>query len=111
MVKSDLIVRLLKKAIALNGLRRYLIDGFPRNKENMEAFERIIGHEVEIRNLIYFECSEQCMVDRITERGKTSGRADDNPDTIKKRLTTFTNETVPVVREFEDRGKLIRVNA
>lgn len=66
LVKSDLIVRLLKKAIALNGLRRYLIDGFPRNKENMEAFERIIGHEVDIRNLIYFECSEQCMVDRIT---------------------------------------------
>lgn len=77
----------------------------------MEAFSRIIGNEVDVRNLIYFECSEQCMIDRITERGKTSGRADDNPDTIKKRLATFTNETVPVVKDFEDRGKVVRVNA
>jgi adenylate kinase family enzyme len=53
-----LIVRLLKKAIALNGTRRYLIDGFPRNKENMESFNRIVGNEVDVRNLIYFECSE-----------------------------------------------------
>jgi adenylate kinase family enzyme len=58
LVHSDLIVRLLKKAIALNGTRRYLIDGFPRNKENMDSFHRIVGNEVDVRSLIYFECSE-----------------------------------------------------
>jgi UMP-CMP kinase len=51
------------------------------------------------------------MIDRITERSKTSGRADDNPETIKKRLATFTNETVPVVKEFELKGKVIKVDA
>jgi adenylate kinase family enzyme len=51
------------------------------------------------------------MTSRITERGKTSGRADDNPETIKKRLATFTNETVPIVHDFESRGKAIKVNA
>jgi UMP-CMP kinase len=51
------------------------------------------------------------MISRITERGRTSGQADDNPETIKKRLGTFTNETVPVVHDFENRGKAIKVNA
>ncbi len=42
-----------------------------------------------VRNLIYFDCPTEILVERINQRGKTSGRADDNPDTIKKRLDTF----------------------
>jgi adenylate kinase family enzyme len=44
---------------------------------------------VVVRNLIYFDAPTQVLVDRIMERAKTSNRADDNPDTIKKRLETF----------------------
>jgi len=39
LVPSDLTVKLIRKAIAVNGTRRYLIDGFPRNKENWEKFQ------------------------------------------------------------------------
>lgn len=111
LVSSELIVKLIKKAIAQNGIRRYLIDGFPRDDVNLSSWNSIIGSEVDARYLIYFNCPEEKMVERIMERGKTSGRADDNPETIKKRLATFTNSTIPVLELFKKQGKVIEVNA
>jgi adenylate kinase family enzyme len=105
------VVKLLKRGIETYGKRRYLFDGFPRNQENWEEFEKQLAGEVVVRNLIYFDCPSQVLVDRIMERAKTSGRSDDNPDTIKKRLDTFTNETVPIVKSFEEKNNCIRVDA
>lgn len=42
-----------------------------------------------VRNLIYFDCPIQTLLDRMAERSKTSGRSDDNPETMKKRIATF----------------------
>jgi len=39
--------------------------------------------------LLYFECSQEVMEARMIERSKTSGRSDDNPETIKKRIEVF----------------------
>lgn len=45
------------------------------------------------------------------ERAKLSGRSDDNPETIKKRLETFENETLPIVKDFDNKGNCIKVDA
>ena len=45
------------------------------------------------------------------ERAKSSGRADDNPETIQKRIDTFESETKPVVKSFQDKNNCIRVDA
>ena len=45
------------------------------------------------------------------ERAKTSNRADDNPETIKKRLDTFQNETKPIVESFERKNNCIKIDA
>ena len=52
---------------------------------------------------MYFECSNEVMVERLLNRAKTSGRVDDNEETIKKRLKTFENQTLPVLEVFNDR--------
>ena len=62
-------------------------------------------------SLLYFECSHESMKTRILERGKTSGRSDDNPETVEKRLRTFENETKPVLQYFHEKGNVITVNA
>lgn len=86
LISSELVVKLLKKNIIANGNRRYLIDGFPRNRENWEEFEKQLADYVVIRNLLYFDCPNDIMTERIIGRSKTSGRSDDNPETIKLRL-------------------------
>jgi adenylate kinase family enzyme len=52
-----LTVRLIRKAIAKNGNRRYLIDGFPRSKDNFEAWKKIMKDDISLKELLFFECS------------------------------------------------------
>ncbi len=51
------------------------------------------------------------MIERIIERGKTSGRSDDNAESLKKRFATFNTESVPIVEYFEKKGKVRKINA
>lgn len=59
--------------------------------------------------MLYFEVSDEVMTERLLERGKTSGRVDDNEETIKKRLDTFHNQTKPVVDHYAAKDKTIKV--
>lgn len=47
----------------------------------------------------------------MEERSKTSGRADDNPETIKKRLDTFESQTKPIIEYFTKQKKVVRIDA
>jgi UMP-CMP kinase len=51
------------------------------------------------------------MLERLLNRGKTSGRADDNIESIKKRFRTFVDTSMPVVDEFEKQDRVIKINA
>ena len=59
--------------------------------------------------MVVFECSEEVMVERLVERGKTSGRVDDNEESIRKRLTTYNEATLPVIEHFQSRSKVKKV--
>lgn len=51
------------------------------------------------------------MQERLLNRGKTSGRADDNEESIRKRFKTFVETSMPVVEYFEEQGKVVRIVA
>ena len=54
--------------------------------------------------MVVFECGE-VLVERLRKRGETSSRVDDNDDTIRKRLTTFSASTLPVVQHYQSLGR------
>jgi len=56
---------------------------------------------------LYFDVSDETMTARLLNRGKTSGRADDNEETIKKRLDTFHKHSKPVVEAYASKCKTI----
>lgn len=58
---------------------------------------------------MYFHVSDETMTKRLLGRAETSGRVDDNEETIKKRLKTFHDITTPVVDYYEQQGKLRKV--
>ena len=105
LVSMDTVLELVKEAMIKNkDCKGFLIDGFPRDVPQGEKFER----EIEAcKFILYFECSNEEMTKRLLERAKTSGRVDDNEETIKKRLKTFEDQTLPVVDKFSDRVKKI----
>ena len=60
--------------------------------------------------VINFECSDAVMTKRLVQRGQTSGRVDDNEDSIKKRLATFRQETLPVIEFYSKRNIVCNVS-
>ncbi|KAI9341354.1 adenylate kinase-domain-containing protein [Obelidium mucronatum] len=100
-VPMSIILGLLKSAIWENlNTPGFLIDGFPRARDQALEFEKTI---CPAKKVLFFNCPLPVLESRLLERGKTSGRADDNIETIRKRFKTFEEESMPVVSLFEDR--------
>ena len=103
-VKSETTVALLRTA--MSGQKGpFLIDGFPRSLSNLEAFEAEMGPAA---FMLFLEVSEAEMEARLLKRGLSSGRSDDNRDTIVKRFRTFLEDSMPVIDVLRARD-LVRV--
>ncbi|KAI1485945.1 uridylate kinase [Biscogniauxia mediterranea] len=87
---------------------RFLIDGFPRKFDQAVKFEEAV---CPARLVLFYDCPEAEMERRLLERGKTSGRDDDNADSIRKRFRTFVETSMPVVDHYERLGKVVRIDA
>ena len=75
------------------------------------AFLRLLCQQVvESDFLLFFECTEEVMEERLLKRSETSQRADDNIETIKKRFKTFVEKTLPVIDHYEELNKVKRVS-
>ena len=108
MVPTALVIGLLRKAIDENiESAGFLIDGYPRAMDQAEEFENTIGP---CRLALFFNCPLETLEARLLERGKTSGRADDNIDTIKKRFQTFQEQSLPVIDHLKKKGKCIEIS-
>jgi len=108
-VPGHVTIGLLKSAIeGAKDAPGFLIDGFPREMQQAIDFEAQI---CECQFVLVFECSEKCMEERLLKRGETSGRTDDNSESIKKRFRTFVEVSYPVVKSFETKGKVVKINA
>ncbi|KAJ2523188.1 bifunctional uridylate/adenylate kinase [Coemansia sp. RSA 1939] len=108
-VPHTVTIRLLQNAIMDHPDKQlFLVDGFPRNVEQAREFEKTV---CEPRLVLFFDCPEDVLVARLMERGKTSGRADDNKESIKKRFLTYLFATSPVILDYAKKGKLIRIGS
>lgn len=63
-----------------------------------------------MESVLYFEVSDEVMKKRLMMRAETIGRADDNEETIGKRLETFHAVTQPVIDHYTDQRKVYRVH-
>ncbi|CAK82825.1 unnamed protein product (macronuclear) [Paramecium tetraurelia] len=110
-VPSHVTINLLDKAIfEEQSSETFLIDGFPRNYENMENWIALMDHKITFKSVIHILCSRATMIQRITERSKTSGRSDDNIQTLEKRFITYQNDTYKIIEHYRNRKQLIEIN-
>jgi UMP-CMP kinase len=108
-VPSEITISLLKTAMtAATPKRKFLIDGFPRNIEQGVAFEEQVCQG---RAVLFFDCEEDVMVERLLGRSLTSGRDDDNIESIRKRLVTYRETTMPVINFYAAQGKVFKFDS
>lgn len=87
---------------------RFLVDGFPRKLDQATFFEETVCPS---ELTLFLNCPEEVMEERLLKRGETSGRDDDNAESIRKRFRVFVETSMPVVRAFEAQGKVVSVEA
>ncbi|CAD7703460.1 unnamed protein product [Ostreobium quekettii] len=109
MVPDDITIGLLKAAMQKSSASKFLLDGFPRELSQVGHFEQQVGHGCDC--VAFFDASEEVLQERLLKRGETSGRADDNVETIQKRFAAFRTCTQPVIDEFRSTGKLHTISA
>jgi len=109
LVSLENVLTLLKEAMLRHPASRgFLIDGYPREVEQGIRFEADVAH---VNSVIYFEVADETMKVRLCKRGETSGRSDDNEETILKRLKTFHDLTEPVIEHYSKQGKVCKIVA
>jgi len=88
----------------------FLIDGFPRQIDQAVAFESALRSPDLI---LFFECPENILEGRLLKRGETSGRLDDNAESIRKRFQVFAEVSSKCIEHYEKEGKvkLLKVDA
>ncbi|CAJ1439579.1 unnamed protein product, partial [Effrenium voratum] len=112
-VPVEITVRLLQKAMVAGqaeGKTSFLIDGFPRNLDNVTGWESVIGDSAEVLGVLFYEASELEMEKRLLGRSETSGRVDDNIESIRKRFQTYQKETMPIVEKYKAKNMVFTVD-
>lgn len=84
-----------------------IFDGFPRTIPQAEALKKMLAQRgTEVSAVLQLEVPEEMLTERLLNRGKTSGRADDNAETIRKRLEVYNSQTAPLAAWYAAEGKL-----
>lgn len=113
LIPDDVMVEILdsvlaEKAAGKNGV---IFDGFPRTVAQAEALQKILdkrGYKVDA--VIGLEVLEEELIRRMLQRGRETGRADDNLDTIKRRLDVYRNQTKPLKDYYDEKGLYRGIN-
>ena len=88
-----------------------IFDGFPRTIAQAEALKKMLaerGQDVTV--MVDLEVPEDELMTRLIKRGKDSGRADDNEETIKKRLHVYHSQTAPLIDWYKNDKKYQHIN-
>ncbi|MDD6500149.1 MAG: adenylate kinase [Bacteroidales bacterium] len=84
-----------------------IFDGFPRTIPQAEALKKMLAERgTEVSAVLQLEVPEEMLTERLLNRGKTSSRADDNAETIRKRLEVYHSQTAPLAAWYAAEGKL-----
>ena len=109
LINSERILFYLKESLISCDKKVILIDGFPRNFENLNLWDKTMQNLANIKAVFFFDGTHDIMIKRI--HGRKDGRDDDkNDEIINKRIAVFEKETKPLIDIFEQRGNLIRIN-
>ena len=108
LVPDSLIIDILASTLDSKGkdINGVIFDGFPRTIAQAEALNAMLKERgTQINVVVGLEVEEDELIKRIVERGKTSGRSDDNAETAKKRLATYFGQTLPLKEFYIKEGK------
>ena len=114
LVPDEIILSIIEKRLSNSDCDNgFILDGFPRTLNQAIALEKILEkHEISIDKIIEISVKEEILLQRIISRAieTNNNRADDNSDVLKNRIQIYNKDTKPVLKFYDNMGKLITVN-
>ncbi|MDR2968896.1 MAG: adenylate kinase [Tannerellaceae bacterium] len=111
LLPDELIAEVLAKVLdEKEGSNGVIFDGFPRTIPQAIALKKILNKRAtDVTVLINLHVAEEELIKRLLERGRISGRSDDNLDTIKSRLDVYHKQTLPLADYYIEEGKHVLI--
>ncbi len=113
LIPDDLMLKVLYKQLDMNRSktkRGIIFDGFPRTVEQAINLKQMLANYGQrVNGVIGLEVDDEILTERLLERGKLTGRADDNVETIKQRLEVYHNQTQPLRDYYIGEGKYLPI--
>lgn len=89
----------------------FILDGYPRNLAQADALDGLLAKLGQpLDAVVQLDVATDLLVERLAGRAQAEGRADDNPESVRKRLQVYDSATAPVIGYYERRGSLARVD-
>jgi adenylate kinase len=113
LVPDEVTINMLQSEVEKNpDAKGFLFDGFPRTISQAEALDTfLISKSQEITATIALDADDEVLVQRLLERGKTSGRVDDqDEEKIRNRYQEYNEKTAPLISYYKEQGKYFAVN-
>ena len=107
LVPDELIVDMLAKVLdSKENSKGVIFDGFPRTIPQAKALKEMLNKRgTDVSVMLNLQVEEEELINRLLERGKISGRSDDNLETIKSRLEVYHNQTAPLADYYVGEGQ------
>ncbi|HLW62278.1 MAG TPA: adenylate kinase [Flavobacterium sp.] len=113
LVPDEITINMLKEEVKKNMDKSgFLFDGFPRTIAQAEALDAFLKElNLEVTATVALEADDEILVQRILERGKTSGRSDDqDEEKIRNRYNEYNEKTAPLIAYYQSQNKYYAVN-
>ena len=108
LVSDEILLGMLESRLGRDDVRTgFILDGYPRNVAQANALDGLlakIGQPLDA--VVQLDVATELLVERIAGRAKAEGRADDNPESVRKRLQVYDEQTAPVIGYYRDAGRL-----
>jgi adenylate kinase len=108
LVPDELTIKMLEAEVDANpDAGGFIFDGFPRTANQAEALDEFLhGKDMNIQATIALEVDEEVLTKRLLNRGKDSGRADDqDEEKIRNRFEEYNNKTAPLINYYKAQNK------
>lgn len=113
LVPDQVTIDMLKEAVENHpDARGFIFDGFPRTTKQAQALDQFLKEKsMQISATLALEADDDILVARLLNRGKTSGRSDDQDEKkIRNRFEEYNNKTAPLRDFYTAQGKFHSVN-
>lgn len=113
LIPDELMIRILDDVLEKDAKDKpgVIFDGFPRTIPQAEALNDLLKkRNKELHAVVGLEVPDEELVSRMLNRGKLTGREDDNEETIKKRLKVYHNQTSPLRDHYKKQKKYVAID-